>query len=494
METVNIHALLNMSSLITIIVLCLILVMKMERIKQLQRLAEKLNRSLKEMDEQAKLIIRTDMELNKTQEELDKKVSGLYTLQKISRALSVTFDENKILKHLTRSDVEELGFEKCLIFMLRASEQLFSPVLLIGYSAQELQETFKTIGPGLLALIINEAKNISSISGDAPIQKERIRKLFNAEHFVISPILPPEGDKGFIFMGSSSPEIVITEGDEEIINVLANHIGQALENARLFDKTYQAQQTLEKKVEERTRELKKALEEIKGVNKRKSDFVSAVSHELRTPLTSIKGYASILLAERLGKIPKEVKERLEKINKHSDELTRMVNDLLDVSRIESGRVELKMQPQGLKEITDSVIDLLQPQLKDKRILISLDIPRGLPNAMADRSQVERVFINLLGNAIKFTPESGRIAVRANVKNEFIQIDISDNGIGIPETSLPFIFDEFYRVDNEINQSLKGTGLGLSLVKYIVNAHKGDIWVKSRLNEGTTFSFTLPITR
>lgn len=483
-----------MSSLITIIVLCLILVMKMERIKQLQRLAEKLNRSLKEMDEQAKLIIRTDMELNKTQEELDKKVSGLYTLQKISRALSVTFDENKILKHLTRSDVEELGFEKCLIFMLRASEQLFSPVLLIGYSAQELQETFKTIGPGLLALIINEAKNISSISGDAPIQKERIRKLFNAEHFVISPILPPEGDKGFIFMGSSSPEIVITEGDEEIINVLANHIGQALENARLFDKTYQAQQTLEKKVEERTRELKKALEEIKGVNKRKSDFVSAVSHELRTPLTSIKGYASILLAERLGKIPKEVKERLEKINKHSDELTRMVNDLLDVSRIESGRVELKMQPQGLKEITDSVIDLLQPQLKDKRILISLDIPRGLPNAMADRSQVERVFINLLGNAIKFTPESGRIAVRANVKNEFIQIDISDNGIGIPETSLPFIFDEFYRVDNEINQSLKGTGLGLSLVKYIVNAHKGDIWVKSRLNEGTTFSFTLPITR
>jgi len=492
--SIDIHTLLNLSSLGTIIILCLIIVMKIEKIKHLNRMVEKLNNSLKEMDEQAKLIIRTDMKLNKTQEELDKKITGLYALQKISRSLSMTFDERKILNHLSKSDVEELGFEKCLIFILRSYEKKFCSALNIGYSPQEVEEILRELDVNLFIEIIEEAKTLSSTSLETSPIKEKINKLFKTYLFVISPILPPEGDKGFIIMGSLNPRLVITEGDEEIINVLANHIGQALENARLFDKTYQAQQALEKKVEERTRELKKALEEIKIVSKRKSDFVSAVSHELRTPLTSIKGYASILLTERLGKVPKEVKQRLEKINKHSDELTRMVNDLLDISRIESGKIEMKMQPQRLAEIAGSVVDMLQPQLKDKGIQIKLDISEKIPPVLADKSQLERVFINLLSNAIKFTPESGQISVETKITGDTVQVDVSDSGIGIPESALPFIFDEFYRVNNEINQSIKGTGLGLSLVKYIINAHKGEIWVKSKLNQGTTFSFTLPVAK
>jgi two-component system phosphate regulon sensor histidine kinase PhoR len=223
----------------------------------------------------------------------------------------------------------------------------------------------------------------------------------------------------------------------------------------------------------------------------KSDFVSAVSHELRTPLTSIKGYASILMTGKVGDIPKEVKERLEKINKHSDSLVTLINELLDISRIESGKVDMKFQAENIKDIVDTVADLLAPQLKQKELELSLNLPAGLPGVYVDIRQIERVFINLVGNAIKFTPEKGKITIRAKDIDDKIQIDIEDTGTGIAQSDLEKIFDEFYRVDNIVNQSLKGSGLGLTLVKYIVEAHKGKVWVKSQLGKGSIFSFTLP---
>jgi len=121
-----------------------------------------------------------------------------------------------------------------------------------------------------------------------------------------------------------------------------------------------------------------------------------------------------------------------------------------------------------------------------------EISKDIPAVMADRSQIERVFINLLGNAVKFTPQNGKITVKANRKEGLVQVDISDTGIGIPSDALTKIFDEFYRVENEINQQVKGTGLGLSLVRHIVEAHHGNIWVESSVGKGTTFSFTLPL--
>jgi signal transduction histidine kinase len=310
-------------------------------------------------------------------------------------------------------------------------------------------------------------------------------------HFVISPILTSENKKGFIFVGTESSEL--TSGNEELIIILANQIIQALENSQLFEKTWQAQQELERKVEERTQELSKALEEIKAVSKRKTDFVSSVSHELRTPLTSIKGYASILLSEKLGKLPLEIKERLEKINRHSDELVQLVNDLLDISRLESGKISMKIEKLNLKEIIEGIKDLMDVQLKEKNIKFNFELSSDTEYVLADRQQLERVFINLIGNAIKFTPQGGAISIKTSSLDGFCQIDITDTGIGIPEESLNSIFDEFYRVDNPINQKIKGTGLGLPLVKRIVEAHGGKIWVTSKLNVGSTFSFTLPKT-
>ncbi len=249
-------------------------------------------------------------------------------------------------------------------------------------------------------------------------------------------------------------------------------------------------ESLEIKVEERTRQLTGALEEVKKISRRKSDFISSVSHEIRTPLTSIKGYAAILLASKLGALPEEIRSRLEKINRHSDELVHMVNDLLDISRIESGKVEIKKEALSLRAITDKVADLFADQLKTKNISFSSNITDDCQEILADRSQIERVFTNLVGNALKFTPQNGKIDINTNRTNKTIQIDVKDTGFGIPQDAQESIFEEFFRVENTINQEVKGTGLGLTLVKNIIEAHQGRIWVKSKVGEGSTFSFTL----
>jgi signal transduction histidine kinase len=282
----------------------------------------------------------------------------------------------------------------------------------------------------------------------------------------------------------------LTKGDQELISILCNQIAQTLDNARLFEKTWKSQQELEMKVEERTRQLTSALDEVQKMSKRKSDFISSVSHELRTPLTSIKGYAAILLAGSLGNLPDEIKTKLEKINRHSDELVHMINDLLDIARIESGKVDMKLENLDLKAITEKIFDLLTPQATTKNISFNSNIPDNCQSIQADRSQIERVFINLVGNALKFTPQNGKIDINARCSNKIIQIDVKDNGFGIPEEAQDHLFEEFYRVDNKINQEVKGTGLGLALIKHIIEAHGGRIWVKSKLGEGSTFSFTL----
>jgi len=469
------------------------LLLKMQRVKELEKRTEALNASLEEMDEQAKLIIRTDIELNKTQEELDKKITGLSTLQKLSREISTTLEENQIFKKIGKSYLEELGFEKSSAFLWDSLTREFHLYLSIGYNETEslkIRGTINTDKDYYLDLM-HSAKTASSVFiPEGFLPKEKICRLFQVNEFIICPITPQEGNQGFIFVGTQNIETRITEGEREIITILANQIGQTLDNARLFEKTWRSQQELEIKVEERTHQLSEALEELKRISKRKSDFISSVSHELRTPLTSIKGYAAILLAGKLGALPDEIRERLGKINRHSDELVHMVNDLLDISRIESGKVNMNIETLELAPMVEKVADLLSEQLKTKNITFNMQIPADCKKIMVDRSQIERVFINLLGNALKFTPEKGSISVNAHCSNKLIQVDIKDTGFGIPQEAQEKIFEEFYRVDNTINQGVKGTGLGLTLVKHIVEAHRGRIWVTSKLGEGATFSFTL----
>ena len=484
----------GMFGLLGLIALVIILVFKLEKIKNLTNELKKLRRAFDELDGQAKLIVQTDLELHRAQEELDKKVAGLVTLQKLTRLISTTLDEEEIFRKIDERHMTELGFDKAIAFT-KDEHGTPSIKMVVGYTVQEAGQIAGQIMnlPLITDNLFHKGNIISSLETDKTAKDiPLLNKILGVSSFICAPIMQKNGPIGVLLFGCESTYTPLTEGDKDIVYVLASQIGQALENAKLFEETWRSQQELEIKIQQRTKELSAALEEIKIISKRKSDFISAVSHELRTPLTSIKGYASIVAAGKLGELPAAAKERVEKINIHSDNLTQLINNLLDISRIESGRQELKLEALSLKTLTDTIGDMLAPPMKDRNIEWAAEVPVDLPPVKADKNQIERVFINLIGNAIKFTPAGGRITVKARtLEHDMVQVSVIDTGIGIPEKDLEKIFEEFYRVDNDVNQKVKGTGLGLSLVKYIVEAHKGKLMVGSSLNKGSTFSFTLP---
>lgn len=469
------------------------IVMKNEELRELQVSFNKIMASLNELDEQAKLIVKTDLELNKAQEELDRRLTGLNTLQKLARNMSMTLDENEIFQRIDPILVSELGFSRAFAGTYDEENKLCQRIW-IGFEARQAETMAKDIGAD--PSFQSSLKNGLTVSSLNSTQRMRafITNIFETEHFVLSPLMTQHGVAGIIVFGNRYNAPAITEGDEELVSILASQLAQSLENSQLFEQIYRSSQTLEAKVHERTKELSHALKIVEEISKKKSEFISAVSHELRTPLTSIKGYASILMTGKVGDIPDTVKDRLGKINNHSDNLVKLINDLLDISRIESGRVEMKTSLHPVRPLVDNIADLLAPQLQNKGVALRVSVPQDVPAIELDSSQVERVFINLISNAIKFTPAGGSIAINAHFNQDHAEVifEVADTGIGIKKDDLTKIFDEFYRVDNDINMNVKGTGLGLSLAKNIVEAHFGKMWVTSEVGLGTTFHFTLPV--
>jgi len=229
---------------------------------------------------------------------------------------------------------------------------------------------------------------------------------------------------------------------------------------------------------------------LKELEKVRQDFVANVSHELRTPLATIKGYAETLLE---GALKEEVAfQFVQVIKRQSDRLTKIVEDLLTLSKIESKEFELKMENLSLPELVEDVLSFIQEAAGKKNISVSCEIPSSL-TVSGDWNYLEQVLFNLLDNAIKYGGEGGRITISAVQKNQSeVEISISDNGIGIPKEDLPRIFERFYVVDKSRSKKLGGTGLGLSIVKHIVLLPNGTINVTSTPGEGTTISINMPI--
>lgn len=230
--------------------------------------------------------------------------------------------------------------------------------------------------------------------------------------------------------------------------------------------------------------------ELRHLERVRQDFVANVSHELRTPLSSIKGYSETLLESGV-KDPKDQKEFLGIIYRESDRLAKLIDDILDLSKIESGKMAMVFLPLDLRPVVKRVCSILENQAAAKSLGISADIPEGLPRLLADEGRLSQVMLNLLDNAVKYTPEKGSIRISAAQDGGFVRVDVSDTGVGIPESDIPRIFERFYRVDKARSRELGGTGLGLSIVKHIVQAHGGQVSVKSAPGKGTTFSFTIP---
>lgn len=453
---------------------------------------KRLEAVIRQLDEQARLIIKTDLALNKVQEELDKKITGLYTLHELGKKISSTFNIEDLFTLITQPLVFKLGFSKALIMLKDETSNTLLVKTSVGYSDAELRRIEKELNNGPITSPLLKKGSFSLVNSDLEkIEHEDVLSdIFKTESFLTVPIVAKDEGIGFILMGNASTYTKVTEGDVELMSILASQIGTSIENTKLYMELSSSHRDLERRVNERTLELARLNEELKRLNKVKSDFVSAVSHELRTPLTSIKGYASILMTGKLGPVSPVQKERLEKINSHSNNLTHLINNLLDIARIESGRVQMEIKEVVIKDLLDSIIDTITPQIKEKNISLKINIKTDATKIKADQGQIERVFLNLLSNAVKFTPGKGTIVISAVDKNGSVEFSVEDTGIGIPKQDLEKVFEEFFRSDNALSQEIKGTGLGLSLVKKIIEAHNGRIWVESELGKGTKFSFTI----
>jgi len=244
-------------------------------------------------------------------------------------------------------------------------------------------------------------------------------------------------------------------------------------------------------------QLEKANQELKQVDEMKSEFVSVASHELRTPLATIKNVVQLVLKGKAGEINETQDNFLTMAEKNINRLTNILNNLLDLSRIESGKVGMKFVELDLRLSIDFVLFSLKPQADGKSIHLESEIPKDLPFVYADREKVEQILINLVGNAIKFTYEGGKVVVSTKllgkIKNT-ISISVTDTGVGIPADQLEKVFEKFHQVESPLHHSASGTGLGLAITKGLVEAHQGQIWVESELEKGSTFTFTLPLSR
>ena len=239
------------------------------------------------------------------------------------------------------------------------------------------------------------------------------------------------------------------------------------------------------------RDLRRVNEELAKANRAKSTFLSMVSHELRTPLSVVRGYLSLILEGKIGPDPARILEALRVADKRARHLQHLIEELLDIARIESGRLSLRTEPIAVGKHVREVAEMFRDEQERKRLAIEVDIPDELPPALADHDKIHQIFTNFLSNAVKFTGEGGRVRIVGRAAGSSLEFEVSDTGIGIPPEKLGRIFEKFYQADSSDKRLYPGTGLGLAIVKMIVAALGGTVSVASEVGRGTTFTMTLP---
>jgi signal transduction histidine kinase len=259
----------------------------------------------------------------------------------------------------------------------------------------------------------------------------------------------------------------------DLLKTFATQSALAIQNARLF-----------REIEEKGRQLEKA-------SQHKSEFLANMSHELRTPLNAIIGFSEVLSERLFGEVNEKQAEYLSDILESGRHLLSLINDILDLSKIEAGRMELEPGDFGLPVSIDNALTLVRERAQRRGITLVRDIDERLGTIRGDERKVKQVLLNLLSNALKFTPEGGRIDVRARVHDDVVEISLTDTGVGIAPEDQAAVFEEFRQV-GVAAKKVEGTGLGLAISRKFIELHGGRIWLESEVGKGSTFAFTLPL--
>jgi signal transduction histidine kinase len=306
-------------------------------------------------------------------------------------------------------------------------------------------------------------------------------------------------DKLYVKSSSYDDEVIYREEHLEILIFVSEQVAMAIDRVRAEEELIKYRDHLEELVKERTQELKqraeelaKANEELKELDKRKTEFLSTVSHELRTPLTPIKQYLQNMLSEMYGAVNEKQKKRSEMALTCVNDEARLIENLLDLVRIQENRIQTDLEFGSIADIVHRIIHRFEYSAKEKHLELKLNMPdEDCLMINIDREKIRQIITNLVHNAIKFT-EKGTVTVSVFSENEKIKVCVSDTGIGIPDSQIEKIFERFYQIDSSFTRKVGGTGIGLNIVKKFVELHGGKIWVENNKDcAGTCFTFTLP---
>ncbi len=430
---------------------------------------------------------------------ISRQISQLRTVYQTSAAITSTLDLHALLGQVLRLLMSNLGFTR-MVLMLRHEEEDIAYVAQVAGVADEIAEAAQHLtipiedNNTLIADLLIDAKPVivSDIDTVAHRMHPAILALIRrvgVTSFVLVPLQSHNRTLGFI--GGDRGDQPSTEEDLNILLTIASHVATAIDNARAYASLEQLSQQQEHHIRERTIELSAANKRLQEHDQRRSLFFSVASHELRTPMTAIRSFADNMLDGVAGPLTERQQAYLNRIGHNLTRLTRIINQLLDWSRLDLKKESLRLEQLCVGHIVGLVSDSLRVVAHDKHVEITTSIPDDLLAVQGDRDKLEQIFWNLIGNAVKFTPEGGRITVTASTEDDSrITIRIQDTGCGIAPEHLENIFHEFSKVPSTMPAS-QGAQLGLFITKNLIEMHLGSIAVESRLGEGTTFPVTFP---